>query len=275
MTAALTSAGCTKFDLLNAPISSFGYIRTNGIAYGPLSRQKLDVFRPRNATPNSRVVIFFYGGDWQEGERNDYRFAGEALTSEGFIAVLPDYRLYPEVRFPEFVKDGALAYRWVHDHIADFGGDPKHIYLMGHSAGAHIIALMTLDGHYLHDVGLDRSDIRGMAGIAGPYCFVPCPEDCPVFGMKPGERTTDPKMQPVTFADGHASPILLLQGLNDTTVPPANASELASAIRRAGGEVREVYYPLADHHLVVMALAWEFRWVAPVLRDAAEFFRRH
>ena len=275
LSAAFYSTGCTKFDVLNAPICSCGYIRTSDLAYSSLPRQKLDVYRPRHAAPNARVVIFFYGGEWQAGEKNDYRFAGEALTSQGFIAVLPNYRLYPEVTFPAFVQDGALAFRWVHDHIADFGGDPKHIYLMGHSAGAYIAALLTLDGHYLKDVGLQRLDISGTAGIAGPYDFQPFPEDRAIFNMKPRDVTPDAKTQPVNFVDGHAPPMLLMQGMVDETVNPFNAFELATLIKRAGGEARVVWYPNRSHAWTVAALAWEFRWLAPVLHDAAEFFREH
>ena len=130
----LSNMGCTGFDLLNAPISSCGYTRTANIPYGSISRQKLDVYRPRSGA-DGRVVIFFYGGEWNAGQKADYRFAAEALTSKGFIAVLPDYRLYPQVTFPRFVEDGALAVRWTRDHISQFGGNPNHIYLMGHSAG--------------------------------------------------------------------------------------------------------------------------------------------
>ena len=129
--------GCRGFDLLNAPISSAGYHRDVDIPYGPFPRQKLDVYQPCHAKPDARVVIFIYGGEWQVGQKGDYRFAAEALTSRGFIAVVPDYRLYPNVTFPAFVDDAAKAVRWTHDNIARFGGDPSHLYLMGHSAGAH------------------------------------------------------------------------------------------------------------------------------------------
>jgi acetyl esterase/lipase len=137
--------GCSRFDIVNATIPSCGYMRTSNIAYADLPRQKLDVYVPRNAKSALSVVVFFYGGDWQNGKKDDYRFVAQAIASKGFIAVLPDYRLYPEVTFPAFVNDGALAVRWVHDNIARFGGDPKRVFLAGHSAGGHIVALLTLD----------------------------------------------------------------------------------------------------------------------------------
>jgi acetyl esterase/lipase len=272
---ALGAAGCTGFDVLNSMVPSCGYARTSNISYGSLPRQKLDVYRPRNAPPNARVVIFFYGGVWKSGQKENYRFAGEAFTTQGFVAVLPDYRLYPEVTFPAFVQDGALAVRWVHDHIADFGGDPSRIYLMGHSAGAHIAALLTLDGHYLSDVGLDRSSIRATVGMAGPYWFEPFPQDRGIFNMKPTDTKVDPAIEPLNFADGHAPPMLLMQGMRDTLVDPQNAFALATLINHNGGHAKVIWYNDRGHKGVLIALASEFRWLAPVLRDASDFIRAH
>jgi acetyl esterase/lipase len=286
-TLAFTSlmAGCSRFDLLNATISTCGYDRTANLAYGPLPRQKLDVYVPRHSSSNASglatsptadsVVIFFYGGDWQTGSKGDYRFVGEAIASQGFIAVLPDYRLYPQVRFPAFVEDGAGAVRWVHDHISRFGGDPGHLYLMGHSAGAHIVALLTLDRHYLQNVGLDQNVIRASAPLSGPYDFVPSPADAPVFAMKPGEPVTDPRIEPITFARGDAPPMLLVHGLADKTVDAGNARRLAEKIGAMGGEVLYAPYWNRGHVDVVLSLAAPFRWLTPALRDAITFFQEH
>ncbi len=143
--------------MLDSLVPQGSYVRTPDVAYGALPRQRLDVYRPREVRRDARIVVFFYGGYWQSGRKEDYRFVAEALTSRGLIAVMPDYRLYPEVTFPGFVEDGALAVKWVHDHAAEIGGDAGRVYLMGHSAGGHIAALLTLDEHYLREVGLDRS----------------------------------------------------------------------------------------------------------------------
>src|SRR4051812_9939383 len=182
-----TTTGCTKFEILNATVPSLGYQRTIDQAYGPVPRQKLDVYQPRDAKQDASVVVFFYGGAWQSGEKADYRFVAEALTSQGFIAVIPDYRLYPDVQFPSFIEDGALAIRWVHENAQRFGGDPQHIFLMGHSAGAHIAAMLNLDGRYLQNVGLDQNVIAGTAALSGPYDFIPRPSDLAVFAMRPGD----------------------------------------------------------------------------------------
>ncbi|HEY1684787.1 MAG TPA: alpha/beta hydrolase [Tepidisphaeraceae bacterium] len=272
---ACTLAGCTKFDVLNALVPCCGYRRTTDQIYGSLPRQKLDVYRPKHAPAISDVVIFFYGGDWQSGEKSDYRFVGQALASRGFIAVLPNYRLYPQVQFPTFVEDGALAVRWVHDNIQSFGGDPRHVYLMGHSAGAHIAALLTLDAEYLKAVGLDRSDIRATAGLAGPYDFTPHRYDWGVFGMSEENQTPSPHIEPIHYADGREPPMLLVQGLKDKTVNPDNAIRLAGKIRGAGGTVELIEYPKIAHVPLVLSLAWPFRWLAPTLHDTAVFFHEH
>jgi acetyl esterase/lipase len=271
----MAMSGCTRFAMLNAFVPPWGYTRTTNIAYGTSPRQTLDVYRPCARAPAANIVIFFYGGDLQRGTKADYCFVAQALTSRGFIAVLPDYRLYPDVTFPAFVDDGALAVRWVHDHAREIGGDPHHVYLMGHSAGAYIAVMLTLDAQYLNRVGLDRSSIRATASISGPFNFVPPPEDRCVFGMAPDDTRPDPRIEPINFVDGHAPPILLLQGLKDPEVDPANATELAALIRKKGGEVVYIGYPDRAHVGMVLALAYPFRWLAPVLHDTVKFFHDH
>lgn len=283
--ASVSATGCSRFDILNGLISSRGYHRTPDLSYGVHSRQKLDVYRPRGdapstgtstGTPPSRgVVVFFYGGSWDSGSKDDYRFVAEALTSRGFVAVVPDYRLYPAVTFPAFVEDGAQAVRWVHDNAARIGADPRCIYLMGHSAGAHIAALLTLDAHYLQDVGLNRGAIRATASLSGVYDFVPGTDTRPIFGMRRGDPTP-PEIQPMHFADcGGAPPMLLIHGKQDDVTDPANALRLAARIRAAGGEVRTILYDQRGHAGVAMALAKPFRCLAPVLCDVATFFKAH
>ena len=265
--------GCTKFDALNALVPPFGYHRTRDVAYGPLPRQKLDVYQPTSSTRPADIVVFFYGGSWQNGEKSDYIFAAQALTSKGFIAVLPDYRLYPAARFPAFVQDGALAIKWAHDHAKEIGGDPRRVFLIGHSAGAHIAALLTLDGRYLHEVGLDRSAVAGTVALAGPYDFVPSSGDRRVLLMQDGDTKPPVQTQPIAFVDGREPPMLLIHGTADETVSVDNTKALADKIRQAGGSVETRIYDGKTHVGVVLSLAWPFRWIAPTLRDSADYIR--
>jgi acetyl esterase/lipase len=273
---ALCLTGCTRFQLLDAVVPPLGYARTRDVAYGPDPRQRLDVYRPSDPDREpATVVVFFYGGSWQAGFKADYRFVAQALTSRGFVCVLPDYRIYPQVKFPAFVEDGAQAVRWTRDHVAEHGGDPRRIFLMGHSAGAHIAALLTLDRHYLADAGLPPDAIRGTAALSGTYDFQPGPGTCAVFDMPSPDAKPDPRIEPVTFATGRAPPMLLIHGLQDDVVKPSNTSSLASRLRAAGSDVRVITYPSRGHVGVALALAWPFRWLAPVLDDVTRFVHEH
>ena len=272
---AALAPGCTRFQILNATVPSCTYRQTSDLSYGPTSRQKLDVYQPRKSIPGpARVVIFFYGGYWQAGQKSDYRFVAEALAAEGFIAVLPDYRLYPETTFPGFVEDGALAVRWVHDHIEQYGGDPRLIYLMGHSAGAHIATLLTLDHRYLEAVGLDAGAIRATASLSCPYDFIPDNTDRAVFKLKPGDPP-NPAIEPIRFANSHSAPLLLVHGCLDDIVRPSNAQQMADAMRGAGRTTPCAFYRNLGHVGIALSLASSFHWLAPVLHDTSVFFRAH
>lgn len=269
------AGGCTKFQMLNATVPAWGYHRTSNLSYGTDPRQSLDVYTPCDNPKNAPVVIFFYGGYWRYGSKADYRFVGQALASKGFVAVLPDYRLYPRVTFPAFVEDGAQAVRWTRDHIAQYGGDPNRLYLMGHSAGAHTAALLALDSHYLQDAGVDRSVIKAVASLSGPYDFVPGPDTGPVFRMTPTDTAADPITQPIHFAGKDGPPFLLLHGAKDTVVRPEQAAKFAAALQSAGGQATTKIYPNLGHAGVAQSLAWSFRWLSPVLDDTVRFFRAH
>ena len=267
--------GCSSFQILNATVYHGGYTRTLDLAYGTDPRQRLDVYCPKHIAPDAKVVIFFYGGSWRTGSKTDYRFVASALTSRGFIVVLPDYRLYPAVTFPAYVEDGAAAVRWTQDHIAAYGGSTNKLYLMGHSAGSQIAALLTLDPHYLRDAGVDRSAIRATASLSGPLDFTPNPWDRPVFNQPTNATAINPQIEPITYADGKAPPMLLLHGLKDKIVFPSNSENLAASIRQAGGQVEFIAYPNRAHASVVVALASPYQWLAPVLDDVTKFFERY
>lgn len=269
---AILLSACSPLRVLNALVPSDGYVAHADIAYGPEARQTLDVYAPAGGAGPVPVVIFFYGGSWKYGKRQQYVFAAEAITSRGYVAVVPDYRVYPDVTFPEFVEDGAGALRWVRDHIAEYGGDPHRIYLMGHSAGAYIAALLALDSRYLAGEGLPRETVRGLVGIAGPYAFNPLDHGSvrAIFAEHPEPRD----MRPIDFADGSAPPMLLIHGADDGTVYPANSRGLAQRIQSAGGEASYVEIPDTGHIAVVLALAKPFRRDGGVLDMATAFIGR-
>jgi acetyl esterase/lipase len=242
--------------------------------YGHGPRQSLDIWVPENAEADDRlpVVVFFYGGGWDSGERDSYGFAGRALAQQGFVVVIPDYRLVPKAHWPDFVEDSAAAVAWTHEHIAKLGGDPDRIALMGHSAGAYNAAMLALDPQWLRAAKSDPSIVRGVAGLAGPYDFLPLEKggrgDRAMGKVKPIERT-----QPIHFARGDAPPLWLATGDEDDTVRPRNSQNLAAAIEKAGGQVTLRIYPGMGHTGIVMALAAPFRSRGPVLEEATDFLR--
>lgn len=246
----------------------------SGIGYGADPRQKLDIWAPRH--PNGTalpVVIFFYGGGWSGGSRGGYGFAGAAYASKGFVAVLPDYRLVPQVRFPSFVEDGALAVRWVRDNIARFGGDPARITLAGHSAGAYNAAMLALDHHFLRDAGVDPGIVRAAALLSGPYDFYPFTDarSMAAFGRWPRPADT----QPIHFAGKDAPPIFLAHGTADTVVKPRNSIRLAERLRAAGAPVELHLYRGASHVDLAASLSRTLRGRTPALAQSADFLLNH
>ncbi len=265
--------GCSPLTVINTLTPSKGYAVTKDIGFGPSERQKLDVYTPRGSQNPAAVVIFFYGGRWTSGSKDDYKFVAQALTSRGFIVVLPNYRLYPQVKFPVFIEDGAQTIAWTRQNISQYGGNPGQIFLMGHSAGAHTAAMLAMDERYLEGVGGDTGWLAGMIGLAGPYDFLPFnAEDLKdIFG--PPERFG--QSQPINFVDGSEPPLLLQHGLDDKIVWLRNIRNLAARVREKGGEVTTLYYEGLGHLTILGTLSSVLNFKAPVLDDITAFINEH
>jgi acetyl esterase/lipase len=267
---ALLASACSPLAVFNTviPKDRLAAPAVRDIAYGPGPRQQLDIY-PAPGTSAKPVIVFFYGGGWDSGRRQDYAWAARALAAQGFVTIVPDYRLVPEVRFPAFLEDAAAAVRWARDHAAAYGGDPDRIVLMGHSAGAYNAVMLGLDRRYLDDAGVPQAAIRGVVGLAGPYDFYPWDAEASrnAFGQYPEPLQT----QPVTFARADAPPVLLLHGEADPTVRPRNSVRLAAKLREAGARVETKLYPGVDHRAIVLALSKPFRGRAATLDDATAF----
>lgn len=249
-----------------------GVIRSGGsIAFGTHG-QRLDLWRPAGEAKKWPVIIFWYGGSWVDGDRRGYSFAARALTKEGFVVVVPDYRKVPEVRFPAFLEDGAEAIKWVRDHVATYGGDPESVAIMGHSAGAHTVAMLALDRKWLDAEGVDPSIIKAAVGISGPYDFYPFTSDAAKAAM---EGVSDPQTtQPIHFARADAPPMLLLTSDADDVVRAKNAIALEAKLNGVGAPVQMINYPGLSHADMVAALSVPYRDKGPILRDSITFIRR-
>ena len=228
----------------------------------------LDVCRPAGAD-GMPVVLFFYGGAWQSGNKELYRFVAKTLARRGYVAVVPDYRIYPEARCPDFLEDGALVVRWVKDNIASFGGDPHKLFLQGHSAGAHIAAMLSIDARWLAGVGLSPGgDIAGMIGLAGPYDYLPLRDETLKVIFGGADR---PETQPIFHVSSGAPPALLVTGGRDRLVEPGNSARLAAQLVAAGNTATVKIYPRAGHYVIIAAFAPLLRYFVPVLRDIDAF----
>lgn len=265
-------SGCSAAGALNALVPRDSYRGREGVAYGSDPRQQLDVYQPLAgaATPAATpLVVFFYGGNWKGGERGDYRFIGEALASQGAVVVIPDYRLYPQVRYPDFLHDSAAAVRWAFMHARELGADPSNVVVMGHSAGAYNAAMLALDSRWL---GPQRERLAGFIGMAGPYDFLPIenPDTQRAFSW-PG---TPADSQPITHVNAKAPRTLLIAPEKDNLVNPQRSTVgLGERLRAAGVDTTVRVLPGVSHTTVIGAIARPLRGLAPVWPEVARFLR--
>lgn len=165
--------GCSAVGVVNALTPRDNFTLVANIPYRVGPRRRLDLYLPRTLHPSAPVVVLFYGGEWEDGSKDLYLFVGETLAARGFIVAIPDYRIYPEVRYPDFLEDNAAAIHWVIDHIGQFGGNQRDLHLLGHSAGVYNAAMLALDRPWLGAMGLNpRREIRDVVCLAGPYDFM-------------------------------------------------------------------------------------------------------
>jgi acetyl esterase/lipase len=278
---AATAAGCSRaaFFAVNLPARFGSYERHTNLPYGDDPQQRLDVYVPKNAAaPGAAqpitaaprpVVVFWHGGRWSFGDKGDYRFVGAALAELGCVAVLPNYRHYPQVKMPGFMDDAARAVRWTQANVANYGADPQRLVLTGHSAGAHLAALVTLDPRYFAATGPQPPKITGVIGLSGPYDFLPLQED-DVKDMF-GPPRLYPDSQPINFVSADAPPMLLVHGLKDDDVWPKNSVNLAAALQAVGVPVTLKLYPNLTHSDTVAVLSAPLRGRAPILADIRGF----
>jgi acetyl esterase/lipase len=268
-----TGCGRIEFVAANGPAVFGSYRRFPNISYGTDPQHRLDVYVPDQVSAAPRpVVVFWHGGRWSFGDKGDYRFVGAALTELGYVAVLPNYRHYNQVKMAGFMDDAARAGQWAAAHAAEYGADERQLYLTGHSAGAHMAALVTLDTRYFAATGQPVPHVAGVIGLSGPYDFLPLRE--PDIQDMFGPPQNFPQSQPINFVRPDAPPMLLVHGLSDKTVWPKNSRNLAAALHACGAPVTLILYPNLGHGDTVAALSVLARGRAPTLADIAAFVQR-
>lgn len=273
----LMTSACSTLSIINGITPRSGYTVHADLPYGESPRMQLDVYVPdapgkkeatgKNAMP---VVVFFYGGNWRIGERADYRFLATAMAARGILVVVPDYRLYPEVEYPDFLQDSARAVAWTLREVARYGGDPKKVFVMGHSAGAYNAAMVAYDERWLGAEKISNGDLAGFIGLAGPYNFLPIvnPDTKPVFQWP----ATKPSSQPITHVTRSAPRALLIAPIKDEVVnPEQNTERMADQLREKNIGVTVKRYDSVNHMTIAGVFAWPLRWLAPVLDDVSGF----
>jgi len=270
-----TLTGCSWSDLLNAAAPKGQTTRVRDIAYGPEDRHRLDHYFPGPSQSKERqargTIVFFHGGSWRTGSKDEYAFVGFRLAQEGYEVVIPNYRLVPAVRFPAFVDDAARAVAWTNQNAQTSEVSGSGMYVAGHSAGAHIAAMVSLDPIYLSAHGLEPSEaLDGWVGLSGPYDFLPFSSTsvAEVF-----EDVAPEESQPIAKINAlqPTPPALLITGTGDTTVLPKNSCNLAKAISGVGGDVELVTYDGIGHAGTLLAFGPSFASDAPVLDDLRRF----
>lgn len=275
--AALAAAGCSRVEFFaaNVPAAFGDYSRHVDIPYGGDPHQRLDVYVPdKPAADPKTMIVFWYGGRWSFGDKGEYRFVGAALAELGYVAVLPNYRHYPQVKMAGFMDDAARAALWAMAHARDYGVEAARVYLMGHSAGAHIAVLLALDARYFAAAGHAASPIAappiaGVIGLSGPYDFLPLLDADVRDIFSPPENY--PQSQPINYVRPGAPPMLLVHGMRDDTVWPKNSRNLATALSARDVSVTLKLYPRIGHADTVAALSLPARGRAPILADIARF----
>ncbi len=249
---------------------SGGRLVVHDVSYGQSSRRRLDVYEnPQVGSYPKPVLVFFYGGGWHSGKKDHYGFAARAYAAKGFLVIVPDYGLVPEVRFPVFVEDSAAAIAWAWRNAARFGGDPNRIVTAGHSAGAYNAIMPALDRRWLAAEGLPDNAIKAAAGLAGPYDFYPFTKSSSINAM--GRYPRPLETQPIRFVRADAPPLWLGHGTSDTVVRVRNSRNLAAALKAFGAPFVLREYSGSSHDALIMPISQPFRTRLPVLDESSTF----
>jgi acetyl esterase/lipase len=227
------------------------------ISYGGDSRHRLDIYAPPDAS-GAPVVIYFYGGGWRSGDKRLFEHLGRAFVMRGIVAVTVNYRLTPAVKSPTHAEDCAAAMAWVYKNIDRYGGDSNKLFPVGHSAGAHLAALITLDQHYLRDAGVPESALRGTVAISGvadleshteTTVFTSKEHVEEAFGDTPEELRAS---SPITYLRSGLPPFLVIVAEDDPPGLREQGKRFADALREAGNDdIHYISVKGRDHFSIV------------------------
>ncbi len=261
-------AACNTLSIFNAVTPKDRNVRriARDVAYADRPRRSYDVYAPTNAQAPLPLLVYFYGGGWDSGSKDDYVWMAHALASMGYVVAVPDYRVVPQVHYPDFLKDCAAAVKHVVAHAADYGADAGRLALMGQSAGAYNAVMLALDPQYLGD-----TKVAAVVGVSGPYDFYPFDVAASknAFGQWPRPEET----QPINRARKLDTHFLLLQSRADTVVGTHNAVNLDKKLRAAGTEVTLKLYDRLSHQDTAAVFSVPFRGKGSLRADVQAFLK--
>jgi acetyl esterase/lipase len=247
------------------------------IPYGKDAKQTLDLYLP--ARKDFATVVYTYGGGWHSGSGKSSQPIAEQLQAAGYGCALVSHRLYPPAVFPAFAEDLAAAFAWVHDHIAERGGDPKKLVLAGHSSGAHLSLLLATDPRFLKARRLAISDVAAVIGLSTPVDLTEHEDhhgygDVLMAGQGAGAFARDAAIMkeasPIEHVSASLPPALLVVGQNDFPMLAGDAKRFAEKAAQAGRKVDFLLAPGKDHMGVARGMSDP---ADPVLRRVLEFLR--
>ncbi len=268
---ALLLAACSPVKALNTVTLVGGLRLASDLKYGSAPRQVLDVYAPPSVT-KAPVVVFIHGGSWTGGSKDEYKFVGASLARAGFVTLVISYRLAPEHRYPDYIRDAASAVRWAREHAERYGGDPDQLFVVGHSAGGFNALEVVMNARWLREAGVPIASVRGVVGLAGPYDYdfrqFPSKNAFPV-------NATPAEVMPARHVRPNPPPTLLLTAANDTVVAPENAARMAAALGVAGGQVTLQDLSGLNHYTLIGAVSTRLTFLGPVRDKVVSFIRAH
>ena len=261
----------SALGFVNGISSSGGVGVSKDITYGEESLQNLDMYYPKPLaqamqaksaiTDSYPMVVFVYGGSWENGSKEDYAFVGQSLAQAGYVTAVVNYRKAPEYVYPDFVEDTAKAIAWSYENATKFHANPERLAVVGHSAGAFNAVAAIANEDFLAPYGMIPSDISAVVGIAGPYSY-----DFRKFDSAsafPSDATPD-EVMPDRQLKGTQPPYLLLTAENDKIVYDTNTIKMTQALKDFGATVETGEIKGASHATSIGAMAKPLRWVNDV-----------
>ena len=262
--AVMTMVACAPVTILNGITPSSTFDRTKNVSFGEGERDILDIYRSEKPKAEAPVLVFVHGGSWDSGSKNIYKFLAEGFTKSGYDIVVPNYRLYPDTKFPGFLEDNAKAVAYTK---AEFPG--RQIVLVGHSAGAYNVLMLGFRDEFLREVSVDLcADVAGIVALAAPVGLTPLTEE-PLVTIFPDRFTADDAV--INNSNGQVPALFLGHGENDTTVNPKNSEVLAEKVIARGGQASVQIYPGQSHTDMVKVLSRHFDGDANLKADIVNF----